>query len=190
MACSFGHASASSCSKVRSLSYLLPHVPSFCFIIMSTFGTLFRVTTYGESHCASVGAIIDGCPPVCEPPALSHNHYSPISDDHQGLQLSAEDVQTQLSRRRPGQSNLTTPVGCNPCLSFITSEVLCLTKIARREGPCTSSIRNRTRRHPRHTDWASRQERGPPPQRLFRDGFVPTPEPCRLYVPPKVRYQS
>lgn len=32
---------------------------------MSTFGTAFRVTTYGESHCASVGAIIDGCPPVC-----------------------------------------------------------------------------------------------------------------------------
>jgi chorismate synthase len=31
---------------------------------MSTFGTHFRVTTYGESHCKSVGAIIDGCPPV------------------------------------------------------------------------------------------------------------------------------
>jgi len=56
---------------------------------MSTFGTLFRVTTYGESHCASVGAIIDGCPP--------------------GLPLDSKDVQTQLSRRRPGQSNLTTP---------------------------------------------------------------------------------
>ncbi|KAI9512308.1 chorismate synthase [Russula earlei] len=56
---------------------------------MSSFGTLFRVTTYGESHCASVGAIIDGCPP--------------------GLALSAQDVQSQLSRRRPGQSNLTTP---------------------------------------------------------------------------------
>jgi chorismate synthase len=56
---------------------------------MSTYGTLFRVTTYGESHCASVGAIIDGCPP--------------------GLELSAQDIQTQLSRRRPGQSNLTTP---------------------------------------------------------------------------------
>ncbi|KAI0757597.1 chorismate synthase [Daedaleopsis nitida] len=56
---------------------------------MSTFGTLFRVTTYGESHCASVGAIIDGCPP--------------------GLPLTAQDVQTQLSRRRPGQSKLTTP---------------------------------------------------------------------------------
>ncbi|TBU30822.1 chorismate synthase [Dichomitus squalens] len=56
---------------------------------MSTFGSLFRVTTYGESHCASVGAIIDGCPP--------------------GLPLTAQDVQVQLSRRRPGQSNLTTP---------------------------------------------------------------------------------
>ncbi|KAF9493922.1 chorismate synthase [Pleurotus eryngii] len=56
---------------------------------MSTFGKLFRVTTYGESHCASVGAIIDGCPP--------------------GLPLAPEDVQLQLSRRRPGQSNLTTP---------------------------------------------------------------------------------
>jgi len=56
---------------------------------MSTFGTLFRVTTYGESHCSSVGAIIDGCPP--------------------GLPLTPQDVQTQLSRRRPGQSNLTTP---------------------------------------------------------------------------------
>ncbi|KAJ7071572.1 chorismate synthase [Mycena amicta] len=56
---------------------------------MSTYGTLFRVTTYGESHCASVGAIIDGCPP--------------------GLQLTPEDIQTQLNRRRPGQSDLTTP---------------------------------------------------------------------------------
>lgn len=32
---------------------------------MSTYGSLFRVTTYGESHCASVGAVVDGCPPVC-----------------------------------------------------------------------------------------------------------------------------
>lgn len=55
---------------------------------MSTFGTAFRVTTYGESHCASVGCIIDGAPP--------------------GLALSAQDIQIQLSRRRPGQSKLTT----------------------------------------------------------------------------------
>ncbi|KAF8633929.1 hypothetical protein AX15_001114 [Amanita polypyramis BW_CC] len=56
---------------------------------MSSFGCAYRVTTYGESHCSSVGAIIDGCPP--------------------GLQLSADDIQVQLNRRRPGQSHLTTP---------------------------------------------------------------------------------
>ncbi|KAK9709672.1 bifunctional chorismate synthase/riboflavin reductase [NAD(P)H] aro2 [Basidiobolus ranarum] len=56
---------------------------------MSTFGSIFRVTTYGESHCKSVGCIVDGCPP--------------------GLALNEDDIQKQLSRRRPGQSNLTTP---------------------------------------------------------------------------------
>ncbi|KAF5382232.1 hypothetical protein D9757_008950 [Collybiopsis confluens] len=61
---------------------------------MSTFGRLFRVTTYGESHCASVGAIVDGCPP--------------------GLTLTPQDIQIQLDRRRPGQSNLTTPVCAHP----------------------------------------------------------------------------
>lgn len=57
---------------------------------MSTFGTLFRVTTFGESHGKSVGCIVDGCPP--------------------GLSLVEADIQIQLDRRRPGQSNLTTPV--------------------------------------------------------------------------------
>ncbi|KAJ7239008.1 chorismate synthase [Mycena haematopus] len=56
---------------------------------MSTYGTLFRITTFGESHCPSIGAIIDGCPP--------------------GLELSAADIQVQMNRRRPGQSDLTTP---------------------------------------------------------------------------------
>ena len=56
---------------------------------MSTFGEYFRVTTYGESHCRSVGCIVDGCPP--------------------GMPLVEADVQKQLSRRRPGQSALTTP---------------------------------------------------------------------------------
>jgi chorismate synthase len=54
----------------------------------SSFGTLFRVTTFGESHCRGVGAIVDGCPP--------------------GLALSEGDIQAQLDRRRPGQSSLTT----------------------------------------------------------------------------------
>ncbi|KAF6010013.1 bifunctional chorismate synthase/riboflavin reductase [NAD(P)H] aro2 [Brettanomyces bruxellensis] len=56
---------------------------------MSTFGTLFKVTTYGESHCKSVGCIVDGVPP--------------------NMSLTEEDIQPQLSRRRPGQSKLSTP---------------------------------------------------------------------------------
>ncbi|MGE4490004.1 MAG: chorismate synthase [Kiritimatiellales bacterium] len=55
----------------------------------STFGTLFRVTTFGESHGKAVGAIVDGCPPR--------------------LPLTEADIQPQLDRRRPGQSTLTTP---------------------------------------------------------------------------------
>ncbi|KAK0705972.1 chorismate synthase [Lasiosphaeria miniovina] len=56
---------------------------------MSTFGDYFRVTTYGESHCRSVGCIVDGCPP--------------------GMELTEDDIQPQMTRRRPGQSNITTP---------------------------------------------------------------------------------
>ncbi|OAP54293.1 chorismate synthase [Fonsecaea erecta] len=56
---------------------------------MSTWGHFFRVSTYGESHCRSVGCIVDGCPP--------------------GLQLTESDIQPQMTRRRPGQSALTTP---------------------------------------------------------------------------------
>ncbi len=55
----------------------------------NTFGELFRVTTFGESHGGVVGVVIDGCPP--------------------GLELSEADVQPELDRRRPGQSELTTP---------------------------------------------------------------------------------
>ncbi len=55
----------------------------------SNFGTLFRVSTFGESHCAGVGAIVDGCPP--------------------NLELTEADIQKQLTRRRPGQSKVNTP---------------------------------------------------------------------------------
>ena len=55
----------------------------------STFGTLYKVSTFGESHGKAVGAIVDGCPA--------------------NLQLTEEDIQPQLTRRRPGQSDMTTP---------------------------------------------------------------------------------
>ncbi len=55
----------------------------------SSFGTLFRVATFGESHGVGVGAVVDGCPP--------------------NLELCEADIQVQLDRRRPGQSDLTTP---------------------------------------------------------------------------------
>ncbi|BCX11396.1 MAG: chorismate synthase [Thermosynechococcus sp.] len=55
----------------------------------NTFGHLFRVTTFGESHGGGVGVVVDGCPPR--------------------LELSEVDIQKELDRRRPGQSRLTTP---------------------------------------------------------------------------------
>jgi len=55
----------------------------------STFGHLFRATTFGESHGGAVGVVVDGCPPR--------------------LRLSTEDIQRDLDRRRPGQSKVTSP---------------------------------------------------------------------------------
>ena len=54
----------------------------------NSFGHLFRVTTWGESHGPAIGAVVDGCPP--------------------GLALSEADIQPFLDRRRPGQSRFTT----------------------------------------------------------------------------------
>ncbi len=55
----------------------------------NTFGQLFRVTTFGESHGGGVGCVVDGCPP--------------------GISLTQEHIQKELDRRKPGQSNITTP---------------------------------------------------------------------------------
>jgi chorismate synthase len=54
----------------------------------NTFGQLFRVTTFGESHGGGIGAVIDGCPPK--------------------IDISDVDIQRELDRRRPGQSKITT----------------------------------------------------------------------------------
>src|SRR5467141_2388885 len=55
----------------------------------NTFGQLFRITTWGESHGGGVGVVVDGCPPR--------------------LKLSEGDIQPDLDRRRPGQSKIVTP---------------------------------------------------------------------------------
>ncbi len=56
---------------------------------MNTFGRYFRITTFGESHGIALGAIIDGCPA--------------------GFSFSAEEIQSELNRRKPGQSAVATP---------------------------------------------------------------------------------
>lgn len=55
----------------------------------STYGTIFKITTWGESHGKALGVVIDGCPA--------------------GLTLNEEDIQIYLNRRKPGQSKITTP---------------------------------------------------------------------------------
>lgn len=55
----------------------------------SSFGTLFKITTFGESHGKSIGVIVDGCPA--------------------GLSLSEKDIQSFLDRRKPGQTKISTP---------------------------------------------------------------------------------
>ena len=50
----------------------------------NTLGTLFRVTSFGESHGPAIGCVVDGCPP--------------------GMELSAADIQHELDRRKPGTS--------------------------------------------------------------------------------------
>ena len=54
----------------------------------NSYGKIFRITTFGESHGQSVGVVVDGCPA--------------------GLEITREEIQYELDRRRPGQSNITT----------------------------------------------------------------------------------
>ncbi|KAJ2713038.1 bifunctional chorismate synthase/riboflavin reductase [NAD(P)H] aro2 [Coemansia spiralis] len=114
---------------------------------MSTFGSAFRVTTYGESHCKSVGCIIDGVPP--------------------GLALSESDIQVQLTRRRPGQSNLTTPrnekdsvaiqSGCE--FGYTLGTPICLTVQNQDQRPHDYSETDFYPR-PSHADWTYLQKYG------------------------------
>ncbi len=67
---------------------------------MSSFGHLFRLTTFGESHGAAVGVVVDGCPP--------------------GVELEVEEVQRDLDRRRPGQSRLVTQRDENDAVEILS----------------------------------------------------------------------
>src|SRR6266851_4032240 len=55
----------------------------------NTFGQLFRIATFGESHGGAVGAVIDGCPP--------------------NIEITTEEIQKDMDRRKPGQSEITSP---------------------------------------------------------------------------------
>ena len=66
-----------------------PAPPTFSLPMPNSFGKLFQITTWGESHGLAIGVVVDGCPP--------------------GLPLAAGDIQAELDRRRPGQSDIVTP---------------------------------------------------------------------------------
>lgn len=66
----------------------------------STFGTLFKITTWGESHGKALGVVIDGCPA--------------------GLSLCEEDIQLYLNRRKPGQTAISTPRKESDCVEILS----------------------------------------------------------------------
>jgi chorismate synthase len=55
---------------------------------VNTFGQIFRLTTFGESHGEAIGGVVDGMPA--------------------GIDIDVDFIQSELARRRPGQSNMTT----------------------------------------------------------------------------------
>lgn len=106
----------------------------------NTFGKLFSVTTFGESHGAAIGCIVDGCPP--------------------GMDLSEDDIQPELDRRKPGTSRFVTQRR-EPDAVKILSGVY--------QGKTTG-----------YADSASDRKSGPAQQGLqqYRRRF--SPRPCRL----------
>jgi chorismate synthase len=113
----------------------------------STFGSCLRVTTFGESHGRSVGAVVDGLPA--------------------GIPLAGADIQAQLDRRRPGQSAITTPRGEADAVEILsgveggrtlgTPVALVVANRDKRPGDY-DSIKNVPR--PSHADYAYRAKYG------------------------------
>jgi chorismate synthase len=67
---------------------------------VNTFGNIFRLTSFGESHGLGVGGVIDGCPA--------------------GIELDMEFIQQELNRRKPGQSKVATPRNENDKVHFLS----------------------------------------------------------------------
>ena len=80
----------------------------------NTFGHMFRVTTFGESHGIAIGCVVDGCPPL--------------------LPLTNEDIQHDLDRRRPGQSRFTTQRQEPDAVKILSGEI---GRASCRERVCT-----------------------------------------------------
>ena len=113
----------------------------------NSFGKRWVVTTFGESHGAAVGAIIDGCPPR--------------------MPLSEADIQPQLDRRRPGQNRLTTTRREPDTIAILSGLDNGLTLGA----PIAMEVRNRDMKtgdyataqaapRPSHADWTYRAKYG------------------------------
>ena len=66
----------------------------------STYGKIFQITTWGESHGPALGVVVDGCPA--------------------GLSLSSDDIQAYLDRRKPGQTKIATPRKENDAVDILS----------------------------------------------------------------------
>ena len=98
----------------------------------NTFGHLFRITTWGESHGGGVGVVVDGCPPQ--------------------MALTEADVQPDLNRRRPGQSRIVTPRDEADAV-----EILSGTFEGRTLGtPISLVVRNKDQRSEAYTEMATK----------------------------------
>ncbi|MBQ2122750.1 MAG: chorismate synthase [Bacteroidaceae bacterium] len=114
---------------------------------MNSFGTLFRLTTFGESHGAAVGGVIDGVPP--------------------GVEIDMDFIQGELNRRRPGQSALTTPRKEADKVEFLSGIFEGVTTgcpigfIVRNEHQHSSDYENlRNLYRPSHADYTYQQKYG------------------------------
>ena len=120
----------------------------------NTFGQMFRFTTWGESHGPAIGVVVDGCPP--------------------GIPISAEMIQRDLERRKPGQSRFTTQRREDDLVNILSGVF--------------EDERDGAAQDHRHADLDADRKHRPALQGLFRDqGQVPS-RPRRFHLPAEIRH--